>query len=51
MQKSLKVIYYPEIIFYDEEHVSTIKLGKKYFEYNYKAIKYILSEFYKWVSL
>lgn len=47
MQKSLKVIYYPEIIFYDEEHVSTKKLGKKYFEYNYKAIKYILSEFYK----
>lgn len=47
MQKSLKVIYYPEIIFYDEEHVSTKKLGKKYFEYNYNAIKYILAEFYK----
>lgn len=46
MKKNLEVIYYPNIIFYDEEHVSTKKLGKNYFKFNYNAIKYILTEFY-----
>lgn len=46
MKKNLEVVYYPEIIFYDDEHVSTKKLGKNYFKFNFNAIKYILKEFY-----
>lgn len=43
----LKVIYNPTIEIFDCEHVSTSKMKSSfYYECNYKALTYLLSEFY-----
>lgn len=48
LEKQLKVEYVPSLLIYDDEHISTGKLpNKKFFEYNYKALKYIYARFYK----
>lgn len=48
LEKNLKVEYIPSLLIYDDEHVSTGKLpSKTFFKYNYKALKYIYTRFYK----
>lgn len=48
LEKNLKVEYIPSLMIYDDEHVSTGKLpSKTFFKYNYKALKYIYTRFYK----
>ena len=46
--KNMKVIYEPNVKVYDYDHISTSKLGYRiYCKENYKAIKYIIREFYE----
>lgn len=43
-----KVEYIPELVIYDDEHVSTGKLpGHQFFEYNYNALKFLYKSFFK----
>lgn len=43
----LKVIYRPNIIIYDEEHVSTSKLKRSfYYKCNYEALDFLIRKFY-----
>ena len=47
LRGGLKVMYVPEIIIYDSDHVSTGKINHKIrCRYNYDAINYIIKSFY-----
>lgn len=47
-KRNLKVIYRPELIIYDSEHISTSKMGGKfYYKCNFDAIEYLLKNFYE----
>lgn len=47
-QKGLKVLYNPNIIIYDSEHVSTSLLPSSFSsKYQYESISYIMDTFYK----
>ncbi len=47
-QLNMGVKYIPNLIVYDDDHVSTSKMQKKsYYNYNSEALKYIMESFYE----